>query len=696
MMTAGSKSLEGPARGSTGRARASQASPVDEPAAASSEQRAIDTGAPGAAEGAGGQEPSARDDRDHHDQSAPRRVLIVDDSPSIHADFREILAPRRTDSLAELDELLFGDDAPVAPEAPTTEFALDFAYQGQEALTMVEAATGEGRPYAVCFLDVRMPPGWSGPETLAHLWRVDPNLQVVLCTAYADLSWQSLLASFARTDGLLILKKPFEVPEVRQMAYALSEKWLLAEADRRRVSELEARVRRRTRALDTANEQLRHEMHERVRAQHELSKRQRLESLGRLAAGLGHEINNPLNCIAGNVEWVLEELAGRDAQAPTAGATRPAEAVASPADIERALRDTLQSAARIARVVRSVSAFMQPVSDTLEPLSVNQLITDAAEAVLAARRPADSGERGAPDPSTPGPATPAATPVTINPVTIDLALGEVPAVLARRRELKQVFVNLIENAVCALAESAPPAGSAVRVVSRYEGDQRVHIEVIDAGVGIADDHLDKIFDPFFTTRPVGEGMGLGLSVCHATVTSLGGTITVRPGAERGAVAAVTLPALAVSEADRVASQGQRRLERDRPPAGQADAPPGPARVLVVDDEPLIRTILQQVLKGHHVRLAVNGREALAECLAAEFDVIFCDLMMPEVTGMEFHRALSATHPDRAARVVFITGGSRLEDVQRFLAEVPNQCLEKPIENRRIRDIVHRHVTQGAA
>lgn len=633
-----------------------------------------------------------RDQRDG--VSAPRRVLIVDDSPSIHADFREILAPKRTDSLAELDELLFGDDASSVPETPTTEFALDSAYQGQEALAMVEAATREGRPYAVCFLDVRMPPGWSGPETLAHLWRADPNLQVVLCTAYADLSWQSLLGSFTRTDGLLILKKPFEVPEVRQMAHALSEKWLLAEADRRRVSELEARVRRRTRALDAANEQLRHEMHERVRAQHELSKRQRLESLGRLAAGLGHEINNPLNCIAGNVEWVLEELAGRAVQVPTSGATRPAEAAASPADIERALRDTLQSAARIARIVRSVSAFMQPVSDTLEPLSVNQLITEAAEAVLAARRPEDSADSGAPDPSTPGSVTPAATP---DPVTIDLALGEVPAVLARRQELRQVFVNLIENAVCALAESMPPAGSAaVRVVSRYEGDQRVHIEVTDAGVGIAADHLDKLFDPFFTTRPVGEGMGLGLSICHATVTSLGGTITVRPGAERGAVATVDLPALAVAEANRAASQEQRRSERDRPPANPVDALSGPARVLVVDDEPLIRAILQQVLKGHDVRLAVNGREALAECLAAEFDVIFCDLMMPEVTGMEFHRALSATHPERAARVVFITGGSRLDDVQKFLAEVPNQCLEKPIENRRIRDIVKRHVTRGAA
>ncbi|WP_236181270.1 MULTISPECIES: EAL domain-containing protein [Pseudomonas] len=159
-----------------------------------------------------------------------RRVLIVDDTASIHEDFAKILMPATVadDSLDETENLLFGDPSS-APVAPKNRFELDSAYQGREALDKVKAALAAGRPYAMAFIDMRMPPGWDGLETIERLWQVDPRLQVALCTAYSDYSWEDIDQRLPLTDRLLILKKPFDAIEIRQMASALTVKWQMTE-----------------------------------------------------------------------------------------------------------------------------------------------------------------------------------------------------------------------------------------------------------------------------------------------------------------------------------------------------------------------------------------------------------------------------------------------------------------------------------
>lgn len=155
-----------------------------------------------------------------------RRILIIDDTPSIHLDFRKILSPEPADesSLACSEEALFGAAQPARPS-----FDLDSAYQGQEALALVERAMAEGRPYAMAFTDMRMPPGWDGLETIERLWKVDPNLQIALCTAYTDYSWEAMAERLEFGDQLLVLKKPFDSLEIRQMASALTWKWQMAQ-----------------------------------------------------------------------------------------------------------------------------------------------------------------------------------------------------------------------------------------------------------------------------------------------------------------------------------------------------------------------------------------------------------------------------------------------------------------------------------
>ncbi len=153
------------------------------------------------------------------------RVIIIDDNEAIHADFRKILEQERDgrDELLAVERALFGEEIAPAPARPM--FEIDTALQGQEGVACVQESLEEGRPYALAFVDMRMPPGWDGLETIEHLWETDPDVQVVICSAHSDYDWMDVVERLGHSDKLLILKKPFEPIEVLQCASALSRKW---------------------------------------------------------------------------------------------------------------------------------------------------------------------------------------------------------------------------------------------------------------------------------------------------------------------------------------------------------------------------------------------------------------------------------------------------------------------------------------
>lgn len=199
-----------------------------------------------------------------------RRILIVDDSPAIHDDFKKILVrsnPAGND-FENAEANLFGPSEKVAGNEQ--DFELTSAFQGEEALATVSTAVKAEQPFAMAFVDVRMPPGWDGIETIVQLWKVDPDLQVILCTAYSDYSWRDLCSRIGATDRMVILKKPFDAIEVLQLANALVEKWRLLQQTRREVQNLEQLVGERTHELRTSNEQLRAEVRQRQTAEQEL------------------------------------------------------------------------------------------------------------------------------------------------------------------------------------------------------------------------------------------------------------------------------------------------------------------------------------------------------------------------------------------------------------------------------------------
>jgi CheY-like chemotaxis protein len=236
-----------------------------------------------------------------------RRILVIDDNACIHEDFKKILAPPvDSDSLNQARAALFGE----APTLPTqVRYELDFASQGREGFGLVQSAHQAGNPYALAFVDMRMPPGWDGLETIEHLWYADPEIQVVICSAYSDHPWEDVSCRIGETDKLLILMKPFNSIEVVQLANSLTKKWNLARSVKRQIESLAFSVTQRTAELREANERLQEHVASRA------GEGGSTQSHGEIAATfhqkeeflaiMSHEIFQPMNELVNKVALLL-------------------------------------------------------------------------------------------------------------------------------------------------------------------------------------------------------------------------------------------------------------------------------------------------------------------------------------------------------------------------------------------------------
>ena len=373
----------------------------------------------------------------------------------------------------------------------------------------------------------------------------------------------------------------------------------------------------------------------RVRQQLELA--DRLASLGTMAAGVAHEINNPLAVVMANASFASERL--ERAQGP--GAAAGEDWLVAATDALQALADIGAAAARINKIVADLQAFSRPApAPTMTGSGRTKVLravewavrTTAAELRLRAR--------------------------------LVLELAPVPDIAGDEARLGQVFVNLLINAAQAIEPGALERNQ-VTVTTSVDGDGRVVVEIRDTGAGMADEVRRRIFEPFFTTKPVGAGTGLGLSICHGIVTSLGGELEAASGIGLGTTMRVRLPAAPPERAP------VERPER-APPATRR------GRILVIDDEPMMLRALTRMLSGHDVVAVDRAEDALARLDRGErFDVIVSDLMMPTMTGMGFYEALLARSPAVARQVVFITGGALTARTTDFLESIPNRWLPKP-------------------
>jgi CheY-like chemotaxis protein len=269
--------------------------------------------------------------------------------------------------------------------------------------------------------------------------------------------------------------------------------------------------------------------------------------------------------------------------------------------------------------------------------------------------------------------------MTANALPRDASLrreyGTAPLVEADEGQLIQVFTNLLVNAYHAVGGERAPARE-VRVVTFTGPDGSAVVEIHDTGYGIPRENLGRIFDPFFTTKGAGDGVGLGLSICHSIVRSFAGDITVDSDVGRGSVFRVTLP-----PTDQPRSQ--------RMPIATPATASRKAHVLVIDDEEGIGKSLRRLLgQSHDVTVERDPRGAIARLGAEKFDVILCDITMPEMSGVDVYEAIKSTDPSAARRMVFMTGGTFSEETQGFLDSVDNIAIAKPFDASDLRRIVN--------
>ena len=454
-----------------------------------------------------------------------RRILLIDDTPSIHEDFRKILTPTlaRHVELDVMEAALFGAEV----KSARVLFELDSAYGGREGLGKLNQALQDKQPYAMAFVDMRMPEGWDGAQTIEHLWQEDPRLQVVVCTAYSDYSWDELLDRLQAHDRLLILKKPFDNIEVQQMANTLLTKWDMTERACVQMSHLEHLVDQRTTQFKQASEALQREIDERKQLESQLVQSEKLASLGQLAAGVAHEINNPIGFISSNLGTLegyfkqLQEMldAYREAE----------EAIGSSELLER-LRD-LRDRVELEFLRDDIPLL---IKESKEGISrVGQIVKDLKDFSRV-----DSNQEWQWANLQQGIES------TLNIVANELKYKadvvkdyqDLPDIECLPSQINQVIMNLIVNA----SQAIGPDRGTLTLRTGLE-NETVWIEVADTGAGIPPGSLQKIFDPFFTTKPVGQGTGLGLSLSYGIVKKHRGEISVVSEVGVGSTFRVELP-----------------------------------------------------------------------------------------------------------------------------------------------------------
>ena len=590
-----------------------------------------------------------------------RRILIVDDTESIHADFRSILSPcvEVATALNDSKAALLGVSR-ARPER--VSFELVSAYQGAEALELVRQGVASNSPFSMAFVDVRMPPGWDGVKTLERIWEVDPTLQAVICTAFSDYSWDDMIDRFGNTDRLLILRKPFDNMEVRQLASALTRKWRLEHDAQTQMQHLSDLVRERTKAITSARDELL-VVNEKLEAAR-VAAEEASQAKSAFLANMSHEIRTPMTAILGYADVLLSD-----------------------GDITLAPRDRVHA---IDTIRRNGSHLLQLINDLLDiskieanELTVERLSYSPIEvtADVISLMNVRASERG-----------------LMLSTEID---GEIPELIySDPTRLRQILINLIGNAI--KFTDFGHVRVVLSCVPSQTGQTFLQLKILDTGIGMSEEQMRKLFKPFTqadasTTRRYG-GTGLGLSISKHLAQTLGGDIEVTSELGIGSEFRVTIDAGALTGVRMVKQQSA--APEFKPAAIRADKPRAiqlNGRILLAEDGLDNQRLFSVILKkaGAQTTVVENGQLACDEyesSVAAggiPYDLILMDMQMPVLDGYAATRRLRELGCELP--IIAMTAHAMTGDRNICIEAGCNEYISKPIQRDQFLATIAQHL-----